>query len=110
MKILLNEEIGKVRLIMRRELVFKVCCNHYLDENMEFKPLLKSEKALSWYAQDYSEADLKAECFALKFKSVKSVSIFFFFFSMISVKYFQLLNIKHLNDYNNNEYINVKFL
>lgn len=75
MKLLLNDETGKVRLIMRREQILKVCCNHYLSETMEFTPLKKSERALSWFAQDYSDGNLTAEMFALKFKTQEIVSI-----------------------------------
>lgn len=73
-KLLLNKESQRVRLIMRREVVLKVCCNHYLDEKMEFVPMTKSDRAVSWYAQDYSEGDLKPELFALKFKNPEKVS------------------------------------
>lgn len=74
---LVNEENGKVRLLMRRELVLKVCCNHYIDENMEFKALLTSEKALTWCAQDYSDGDLKCELLAIRFGKVDHVSYLF---------------------------------
>ncbi|KAK6642589.1 hypothetical protein RUM43_004091 [Polyplax serrata] len=75
-KLLLNKESQRVRLIMRREVVLKVCCNHYLDEKMEFVPMTKSDRAVSWYAQDYSEGDLKPELFALKFKSPEKANEF----------------------------------
>ena len=74
MKLLLNETTGKVRLLMRREQVFKVCCNHFLDEKMEFKTMTTSDKALTWIAQDYSEGDLKPELLAIRFGKCESVS------------------------------------
>ena len=45
-KILKNKESGKVRFLMRREQVLKVCCNHYLARSMEFKPLSSSDKVI----------------------------------------------------------------
>lgn len=76
MKVLLNAKTGKVRLLMRREQVLKVCCNHFLDENMKFEPMTRNEKAITWCAQDYSEGDLKAELLALKFGKVESMQAF----------------------------------
>ncbi|KAL0279441.1 UNVERIFIED_CONTAM: hypothetical protein PYX00_000995 [Menopon gallinae] len=76
MKVLLNEKSGKVRLLMRREQVLKVCCNHFLDENMKFEPMTRNEKAITWCAQDYSEGDLKTELLALKFGKAESMQAF----------------------------------
>ena len=44
-KILRNPETGKVRFLMRREQVLKICCNHHLSPGMDFKPLTSS----SWF-------------------------------------------------------------
>lgn len=67
MKIL--KEDKTVRLLMRREQVLKVCCNHQLLKNMSFSKMRNNSKALSWCAQDFSEEVLKTEMFALRFKT-----------------------------------------
>merc|ERR1719319_1525347 len=69
-KILKNEESGKVRLLMRREQVHKICCNHSLSPDMEFSPMQSSDKAWTWSAPDFSEGEIVNELFAVKFKNV----------------------------------------
>lgn len=59
-----------VRLLMRREKVHKVCCNHQLLKNMVFTYMPQNNnKVLNWCAQDYSENALKTEMFALRFRT-----------------------------------------
>merc|ERR1719342_406480 len=70
-KILKNKESGKVRFLMRREQVLKVCCNHYLARSMEFKPLSSSDKAWQWSAPDFAEGEVVNELFALRFKTAE---------------------------------------
>ncbi|XP_039296203.1 E3 SUMO-protein ligase RanBP2 isoform X2 [Nilaparvata lugens] len=71
MKILHNPNNGTVRFLMRREQVFKVCCNHRITADFKMKLLLNSDKAWSWFAQDYSEGTATDELFALRFKTVE---------------------------------------
>jgi len=70
-KILKNKESGRVRFLMRREQVLKVCCNHMLTKTMEFKPLATSDRAWTWTAGDFSEGEVSNELFALKFKTAE---------------------------------------
>ncbi len=44
---------------MRREQVLKVCANHYISGDMKLNPLKTSEKAWCWFANDYSEDEVK---------------------------------------------------
>lgn len=67
MKILKNKETGVYRLLLRREQIHKVVCNHLLTADMNFKFMESSERALCWFANDFSE-EPKVEQFALKFK------------------------------------------
>nr|CAD7443293.1 unnamed protein product [Timema bartmani] len=69
MKVLKEPGTGRVRLLMRREQVLKVCCNHYLSPGLELKPLSSSDRAWSWCAQDFSEGELRVETLAIKFKT-----------------------------------------
>ncbi|PSN43549.1 hypothetical protein C0J52_03693 [Blattella germanica] len=76
MKILQNSKSGKVRLLMRREQVLKVCCNHYLSKDTKFTMLATSDRAWTWYAQDFAEGEMKPELFAIKFKTTERAHAF----------------------------------
>ena len=67
MKILKNKETGVYRLLLRREQIHKVVCNHLLSADMNFNFMESSERALCWFANDFSE-EPRVEQFALKFK------------------------------------------
>lgn len=69
-KLLKNEE-GKVRLLMRREQVLKVCANHYLVPDMELTAKSNNEKAWFWVAHDFADGELKLEKFCIRFKTVE---------------------------------------
>ena len=76
-KVLFNAESKKARLVMRREAILKLCCNHYITSDINFKPMPNSNScALIWYAMDFSEGEAKAEQFSIKFKSADIVSKF----------------------------------
>jgi len=71
LKILKHKEKPRFRLIMRREQVHKVACNHYLTKEMNLKPFPNSETTLSWTAMDFSEeAQGEMQGFAVKFKTI----------------------------------------
>ena len=69
-KLLKNEE-GKVRLLMRREQVLKVCANHYLAPDMELTAKSNNEKAWFWVAHDFADGELNLEKFCIRFKTVE---------------------------------------
>lgn len=69
MKILEHKTTGRIRLLMRREQVLKICCNHYITPQLSLKPLQTSDRTWTWSAQDFSEGELVQETFALKFKT-----------------------------------------
>lgn len=70
MKVLVNNsDPNKVRLLMRREQVLKLCCNQLLTKDTKFNKLPSTECALSWYGQDYSENELQVELLAIRFKT-----------------------------------------
>lgn len=58
----------RFRIILRRDQVHKIACNHCIDEKMELSPLATSDSALCWNAMDYSESQPEAAQFAVKFK------------------------------------------
>ncbi len=68
-KLLLNKSNSKVRLLMRREKIQKICANHYLSIDMELKPNVGSDKSWVYTAQDFSENEAKYEQLAIRFKN-----------------------------------------
>jgi len=75
-KILKHEDSGKVRILMRRDQTFKICCNHYLDPKMELSDHNGNEKAWLWTAfndlsDDGMDLTVKEELFAIRFKTAE---------------------------------------
>ncbi|EDW81043.2 uncharacterized protein Dwil_GK11229 [Drosophila willistoni] len=66
-KILQHKQTQKLRVVMRREQVLKICLNHILDLNVVYKP--KDEKSWMFAVNDYSEGENILERFALRFKT-----------------------------------------
>jgi len=69
LKLLKNNQNGRLRILMRREQVFKVCANHWITTTMNLKPLSGSDRAWMWLASDFSDGDAKLEQLAAKFKT-----------------------------------------
>lgn len=69
LKFLKNNNNGKLRVLMRREQVLKVCANHWITTTMNLKPLAGSDKAWIWTANDFSEGDAQLQQLAAKFKT-----------------------------------------
>ncbi|XP_071172794.1 uncharacterized protein [Mytilus edulis] len=69
-KISKHTENGKVRLLMRRAQIYKICLNHYLIEELELKPMPKTDgKAWIWFAMDFSDVEPAMQQLAVKFKN-----------------------------------------
>ena len=76
MKIMKHRTSGKVRLIMRRDQILKICCNHYISKEMKLVPG-NSEKSWIWFTHsDYSDETPKEEKLAMRFKHVETASEF----------------------------------
>lgn len=69
-KISKNKESGKVRLLMRREQILKICLNHYLSKELELKPKPNADgKAWIWFAIDFSDNEPEMQQLAIRFKN-----------------------------------------
>ena len=58
----------RFRMVLRREQILKIACNHYITSAMTLNPMNTSETAVCWYAIDYTDGNPIEEQFALKFK------------------------------------------
>ena len=70
-KLLFNERTRKARITMRRDQVFRVCCNHAIVPDMELKRMKSgAQNAWSWFTpMDATEETPRAESFSIKFKN-----------------------------------------
>lgn len=66
-KILKHNISGKIRFLMRRDQVMKICLNHFITDEITLRP--KDDKTWLWYAVDYSEGVESKEKFAIRFKT-----------------------------------------
>ncbi|CAH1128711.1 unnamed protein product [Ceutorhynchus assimilis] len=85
-KILYNPETGKVRLLMRREQVHKICANHFLTEDMALTPMSNNDRVYIWAAHDYADGELVVEKFCAKFKTAEEAKKFAEAFSSAKTK------------------------
>ncbi|XP_041973959.1 E3 SUMO-protein ligase RanBP2-like [Aricia agestis] len=75
-KILEHKVNKKVRLLMRREQIMKICCNHVVTKEMNFQKMPNMDKAVTWCAKDFSDGELVGETFCLRFKTVQACDDF----------------------------------
>lgn len=67
-KLLRHRQTGRIRVLMRREQIFKLCLNHAVTPDLELKPMATSEVAWCWHAMDYTDPQGSLEMLAIKFK------------------------------------------
>ena len=69
-KLLGNNVTGKMRVLMRREHILKLCANHQITADMKLMPNEGSDRSWVWSTSaDFSEEECKAERLAVRFKS-----------------------------------------
>merc|ERR1711983_552163 len=68
-KILKHKAKNTFRVLLRREQVHKIACNHYITKEMELKPMFSSETAVCYFAMDFADEEAKMEHMAVKFKA-----------------------------------------
>lgn len=77
LKLLRHKTTGQVRLLMRRDKIFKLCANHLLTPDMELKPNASSDRSWMWHTNaDISDGKAKAEQLAARFKDAKMANQF----------------------------------
>lgn len=69
LKILFHPDNKTYRVLLRRDQVHKIACNHYITTDMVLEPMAKSETAITWFAMDYSDdGEARVEKLAARFK------------------------------------------
>jgi len=70
-KILKHPHRKTFRVLLRRDQVYKVACNHLISVEMQLKAMASSETAWCWYAMDYSEGNEEGSLdqLAVRFKT-----------------------------------------
>ena len=70
-KLTKNAKTGYCRVIMRRDIVYKLCANHAIMPNMELNMLESSDRSWIWFTpSDYSEGlPPQPQQFCVKFKN-----------------------------------------
>lgn len=77
LKILQNYDTKRVRLIMRRDQVLKICANHWITSAMKLEPMKGAEKAWVWSALDFAEVgENNIEQLAVRFKLQDTANTF----------------------------------
>ncbi|XP_066299091.1 E3 SUMO-protein ligase RanBP2-like [Branchiostoma lanceolatum] len=71
-KVLKNRHNQRFRILMRRDQVLKICCNHYITADMSMKPNAGSNRTWVWVAMDFAEEGGRKEQFAVRFKEAET--------------------------------------
>ena len=75
MKVLVHKtDPEKARLLMRREQIFKLCCNMFITKDLKFKRM--NANTYSFGGQDFSENEMRTEMLSIKFKTSELIEKF----------------------------------
>jgi hypothetical protein len=64
------------RVLLRREQIHKIACNHLITVDMKLEPMFGCESAVTWFAMDHADDEPKIEKLAAKFKLVETKNDF----------------------------------
>lgn len=75
LKILKARDSNRIRLLMRRDTIFKVCLNQYITKDMKLE-LKEDKKSITWSAIDYSDDTPTPQIFLLRLKNPENAQLF----------------------------------
>jgi len=75
LKILESPESQRIRLLMRRDTILKVCLNQYITADLKLD-LKDDKKSITWSAIDYSEETPNPQIFLLRLKNLENAELF----------------------------------
>ena len=93
LKILKSRDTDRIRLLMRRDTIFKVCLNQYITKDMKLE-LKDDKKSITWSAIDYSEDSPTPEIFLLRLKNAENAQLFLEAFNNAKASLEPLDNVK----------------
>ena len=77
MKLLRHPTTGRVRVLMRRDQVHKICANHVVTDEMEVKDMPSSDRAVTWFSPaDFADGSAKPEMLSARFRTPELVAQF----------------------------------
>ena len=99
-KLTKNVKTGYCRVIMRRDIVYKLCANHAIMPNMELNMLESSDRSWIWFTpSDYSEGlPPQPQQFCVKFKNKQVATEFKTRFEELKLVMDELLKAEKLNE------------
>ena len=72
LKLLKHKITGRVRVLMRRDQILKICANHFLTADMELKANAGSDRSWVWHTSgDIADGEAKVEQLAVRFKNAE---------------------------------------
>ena len=87
MKIIYYPASCQTRLLMRRDQILKLCCNHYITSDMSINCHFSNPKALTWLCRaDYLEETSHHQQFTVRFKQEATASHFKHLFIEATIK------------------------
>ena len=76
-KILVNPETNRCRVVMRRDQIHKLCANHFITCEMELKENAGSDRSWVWSVNaDFADGIAKAELLAVRFRHAEDAVMF----------------------------------
>jgi len=72
-----KEHPTKVRIVMWREQIHKLACNHYVTKDTHVTFFNNSDKSVMWSAMDFAEGEPQNEIFVCKFGKPEQVRFFY---------------------------------
>ena len=68
---------SKIRILMRREQILKICANHFIKPEISIDFMKNSaNKAATWIAQDFADEAAQVETFSARFKTPEQTEAF----------------------------------
>uniref|UniRef100_A0A0K2VK57 Nuclear pore complex protein Nup153 n=1 Tax=Lepeophtheirus salmonis TaxID=72036 RepID=A0A0K2VK57_LEPSM len=76
LKILKHNATGKIRVIMRRDQTLKICANHHVLPDIHIEKMMNQDKAVTWFANDFTDEEVRMENFSARFKTPEQADKF----------------------------------
>eukprot|EP00727_Mastigamoeba_balamuthi_P007581 m51a1_g3443 putative ran spi1 binding protein (187) ;mRNA; f:660479-661561 len=75
-RLMQHKESHKVRILMRREKILKICLNHIVSPMLKLQENAGSDRSWVWTAMDFAEVPATQETLAIRFGSPENAKAF----------------------------------